>query len=259
MLEQGEFRGRDAINRVFTPKGDIMRHNFKISGVQMHGRASLLALIILLMLSSCGTSPDIIETDITELPDGTQTTRDLSDTQKKLVEGASEIIGREKLFIRGRSFGMDCSGIVLSLYWYAGIDLTKAYNDYSGNGVTRIYRYLEDKDLLYRTLEPAPGDIIFWDNTYDKNEDGEPNDLLTHVGMVVDLDTNGNIDYIHHNYRKGIVLARMNLNNPDTYAETVNGEQIIVNSAMRMKGSPGFDKWLSSQLYRQFGMGYLLE
>ena len=210
-------------------------------------------LIILLILSSCRTSPDIIETD------GIQTPLDLSDTQKKLVEGAHEILGREKLFIRGRSFGMDCSGIVLSLYWYAGIDLTNAYIDYSGNGVTRIYRYLEDKDLLYRTLGPAPGDIIFWDNTYDKNEDGKPNDLLTHVGMVVDVDNKGNIDYIHHNYRKGIVFARMNLNNPDTYAETVNGEQIIVNSAMRMKGSPGFDKWLSSQLYRQFGMGYLLE
>ncbi len=238
-----------------------MRHHVKKrveTPVWANNYSPLLALIILLILSSCRTSSDIIETDITE-PDGIQTPMDLSDTQKKLVEGAYEIIGREKLFIRGKSFGMDCSGIVLSLYWYAGIDLTKAYNDYSGNGVTRIYRYLEDKDLLYRTLGPAPGDIIFWDNTYDKNEDGQPNDLLTHVGMVVDIDHNGNIDYIHHNYRKGIVLARMNLNNPDTYAETVNGEQIIVNSAMRMKGSPGFDKWLSSQLYRQFAMAYLLE
>ena len=232
--------------------------HFIARSVQTHGRASLLALIILLILSSCKTSPDIIETDITE-PDGIQTPQGLTNTQEKLIEGAHEILGREKLFIRGKNFGMDCSGIVLSIYWYAGLDLTKAYNDYSGNGVTRIYRYLEDKDLLYRTLGPAPGDIIFWDNTYDKNEDGKPNDLLTHVGMVVDVDTEGNIDYIHHNYRKGIVLARMNLNNPDTYEETVNGEQIIVNSAIRMRGSPDFDKWLSSQLYREFGMGYLLE
>ena len=234
-----------------------MRHLMRIP-VETPYRASLLVFIILLILSSCRTSPDIIETDITE-PDGIQKPKELTNTQEKLVEGAGEILGIEELFIRGKSFCMDCSGVVLALYWYAGIDLTKAYNDYSGNGVTRIYRYLEDKDLLYRTLGPAPGDIIFWDNTYDKNEDGQPNDHLTHVGMVVDIDTNGNIDYIHHNYRKGIILARMNLNNPETYAETVNGEQIIVNSAMRMKGSPGFDKWLSSQLYRQFGMGYLLE
>ena len=221
-------------------------------------RASLLALIILLILSSCRTSPDIIETDITE-PDGIQTPRELTDIQENLIEGAHEILGREELFIRGKSFGLDCSGIVLSIYWYAGVDLSKAYNDYSGNGVTRIYRYLEDRDFLYRTINPAPGDIIFWDNTDDKNEDGKPNDYLTHVGMVVDIDEEGNIDYIHHNYRKGIVLARMNLNNPDTYAETINGEQIIVNSAMRMRGSPDFDKWLSSQLYRKFGMGYLLQ
>ena len=220
--------------------------------------ASLLTLIILLIISSCRTSPDIIETDKTKRDD-IQTSGELSVIQMKLVEGANEILGREKLFIRGRSFGMDCSGIVLALYWYAGIDLSKAYNDYSGGGVTRIYHYLEDKDLLYRTLMPVPGDIIFWDNTYDKNKDGKPDDTLTHVGMVVAIDKIGNIDYIHHNYRKGIVLERMNLNNPDTYSLAVNGEQIIVNSAMRMRGSPGFDKWLSSQLYRQFGMGYLIK
>ena len=227
--------------------------------VEANNYSPLLALIIFLLLSSCRSSPDTIESDHIKPDDGIETAKGLTVTQEKLIEGAHAILGREKLFIGGRNFSMDCSGIVLALYWYADFDLTKAYNDYSGNGVTRIYRYLEDKDLLYRTLAPSPGDIIFWDNTYDKNEDGKPNDLLTHVGMVVDVDTEGNIDYIHHNYRKGIILARMNLNNPDTYAETLKGEQIIVNSAMRMRGSPDFDKWLSSQLYREFGMGYLLE
>lgn len=233
-----------------------MRHSMRIS-VEALFRASLLAILILLAGISCRTAPHLkkINPD-----DGFLTSEGLTETQAKLIEGAYELLGREKLSIRSRTFSMDCSGIVLAIYWYADIDLSKAYNDYSGGGVTRIYHYLEDKDLLYRTMRPVPGDIIFWDNTYDKNEDGKANDLFTHVGMVVSIDGEGNIDYIHHNYRKGIVLERMNLNNPDTYTETVNGEQRIVNSAMRMRGSPGsFDKWLSSQLYRKFGMGYLVE
>lgn len=232
-----------------------MRHSMRIS-VKTPCRVFLLAILILLAGISCRTAPHINEISPGE---GILTAEGLTETQVKLIKGANEILGREKLFIRGRNFGMDCSGIVLALYWYADIDLSKAYNDYSGGGVTRIYHYLEDKDLLYRTMMPVPGDIIFWDNTYDQNEDGKANDLFTHVGMVVSIDRAGNIDYIHHNYRKGIVLERMNLNDPDTYAETVNGKQRIVNSAMRMRGSPGFDKWLSSQLYRKFGMGYLVE
>ena len=79
---------------------------------------------------------------------------------------------------------MDCTGTVLAIYYYAGIDLARDFNKYSGNGVTRLYKSLQAQKLLYETRYPVTGDIIFWDNTYDRNEDGRWNDTLTHVGIT---------------------------------------------------------------------------
>ena len=185
---------------------------------------------------------------------------DLSETQKMLVEEAYRILGVEKLFVKGKSFSLDCSGTVMALYWYAGIDLGRNFSKYTGGGTERIYKYLDDEGLLYKTKLPVPGDIIFWDNTYDKNGNGKSDDYLTHMGMVVSSDSKGNIEYIHENYRKGVVLAKMNLYKPDQYYEIVSGKKIILNDPMRMRGSPETSKgWLSGQLYRTFGMGYLLK
>jgi len=220
--------------------------------------ASLLAPIVLLLLSSCITSPDLIQTD-SIADEKNSTTQELSKTQQLLVEKAHQIIGVEELFVNNRSFSMDCSGTVMAIYWYAGIDLALAFPDYSGGGTERIYKFLRDKELLYKTELPKPGDIIFWDNTYDKNGNGKPDDYLTHMGMVVSIDNDGNIEYIHENYRKGIILAKMNLYKPDEYYEIIDGEKIILNDPMRMRGSPESKKWLSSQLYTDFGMGYLLK
>ncbi len=175
------------------------------------------------------------------------------------MEEARRLIGVEKLFVKGKSFSHDCSGTVMAIYWYAGIDLTKNFSRYTGGGTERIYKYLKDEGLLYRTKLPAPGDIIFWDNTYDKNKNGKTDDYLTHMGMVVSVDKTGTIEYIHENYRKGIILARMNLYKTDTYFEIIEGKKIILNDPMRMRGSPKSKQWLSSQLYRDFAMAYLLK
>ncbi|MBA7535635.1 hypothetical protein ES705_27893 [subsurface metagenome] len=131
---------------------------------------------------------------------------------------------------------------------------------YSGNGVTRLYKSLEQEELLYNTNLPEVGDIIFWDNTYDRNEDGRLNDPLTHVAMVVTAKKDGTIEYIHHNYRKGIIIEYMNLRNPDIFQKLEAGEMRIINSPMRMRtpGKSHGEKWLSSQLYKIFGRGYLL-
>ena len=128
-----------------------------------------------------------------------------------------------------RSYGLDCSGALLAIYYRAGIDLEKCYTGYEGNGVKRLYSALRDNKLIYNAKIPAAGDIIIWDNTYDRNEDREFNDYFTHVGMVVDVDRDGTITYAHHNYRLGIVYEKMNLLHPNSTE---------LNSPMRMRGSP---------------------
>lgn len=180
-------------------------------------------------------------------------------TRLLVVEGARSLIGKAAVVVKGKVFPNDCTGVVRAAYWYAGIDLARDFSKYSGNGVRRIFRTLEDNNLLYITNAPLPGDIIFWDNTYDRNEDGEWNDPLTHVGVVVAVSGGGQIEYVHANYRKGIVIEYMNLTDPDTNAKKVGGKSLVINSAMRMSGQIVNEMWLSSHLLSAFGKGYLLE
>ncbi len=138
----------------------------------------------------------------------------------------------------------------MAVYYYAGIDLSKDFNKYQGGGVSRIYQYLKDKKLIYYTENPVPGDILFWDNTYDANGNGTRDDILTHMGIVVDVTENETITYIHEHYRKGIIFEHMNLKDPENYD---------VNAAMRMRGTGMEGGWLSSHLYKESGMGYKLK
>lgn len=177
----------------------------------------------------------------------------------RVVEGARSLIGKRTLMVKGKPFPYDCTGLVRAAYWYAGIDLAKDFSKYSGNGVTRIFKTLRACGLLYLAETPFQGDIIFWDNSYDRNKDGEWNDPLTHIGVVIAVSDEGRIEYVHHNYRKGIVIEYMNLTDPDANTKNIGGNVVFVNSAMRMRGQIVNDQWLSSHLIREFGKGYLLE
>ncbi len=205
-----------------------------------------LAVLGFLLLFSCETNPEVSgytpESKAIEQAD-------LTNIQKKIVEGSYWAKGRKTLKVRDKTFNIDCSGVVMAIYYYAGIDLAKDFNKYSGGGVYRIYQYLKNNELIYYTKTPAPGDLIFWDNTYDSNGDGKRNDMLTHVAIVVEVSENNTVTYIHAHYRKGIIFENMNLNDPENLEE---------NSAMRMRGTGMDGGWLSSHLYKESGMGYKL-
>ena len=207
-------------------------------------KVKLLFTVLLFSVLSCATIPDETETIVEDV----QTA--MSETQEKVIEGARAVLGKTSLYIKGKQFNLDCSGTVMAVYYYAGIDLTRDFSKYSGGGTARIHQYLDDKELLYYTDLPVPGDIIFWDNTFDSNGDGVRNDYLTHVGIVVESSDDGTVTYLHEHYKKGIILETMNLLYPD---------DLESNSAMRMKGTGMEGGWLASHLYRESAMGYKLE
>ncbi len=246
---------------------------------------SIFAVISLLFLSSCATTRKLSQSGSERVSlfgphskkgtteKGTSTGKSqssqaayreypekaLTPLQKKLVEGAYNLVGiKDRIVVRGRRFNFDCTGTVLAIYYYAGIDLSRDFSRYTGNGVLRLYKMLYNRKLIYLTNYPVPGDLIFWDNTYDRNGDGKWNDYLTHVGMVVGVKSDGTIQYVHDHIRKGITIERMNLLYPDVYVRKSNGKQIIVNAPMRMKvaGVRHPSKWLASQLLRAFGKAY---
>lgn len=147
---------------------------------------------------------------------------------------------------------MDCSGVIRAIYFKAGIDLAQDFNKYKGGGTQRIHETLRSKGLIYRPTVPVPGDILFWDNTYDANHNGRSDDILSHIGMVVSSDKKyGNVVYVHHHEKKGIIFETMNLFHPD------DPKYNAVMRSQRAKKLPG-NKYLASQLYKDAGKGYLL-
>jgi hypothetical protein len=180
--------------------------------------------------------------------------KDWTKLERRIAQEGRALIGRSSLSFPEQSFNFDCTGVVLANYYQSGLSLWPLVSEYSGGGVERLYGWLEAEGLLFN--EPRLGDLIFWDNTYDSNNDYDWNDPLTHVGVVVDISPEGQITYIHHNYRRGIEDAQMNLLKPDLHRE---GEY-LVNSPMRMAYAdrPRAEKWLSSHLFRAFGRPSLI-
>jgi CHAP domain len=216
--------------------------------------AGIGILSLLILLSGCTTLPR----NDPEAGDAFRAAAEndsLSGVQRRLLYGAQEVLETQRLSVNGEKYRADCTGTIQAIYAFAGIDLRTPMESYSGNGVTRLNSYLKEKGLLYSTRTPSPGDLVFWDNTYDRNGDGLWNDPLTHVGMVVAVSDEGTISYVHHNYRRGIVLAHMNLQKPDT----VTAGDRELNSAMRMRDGKVYPRWLSSHLYRELGKGWELD
>jgi hypothetical protein len=217
-----------------------------------------IAVALAFAATTCATAPKPRgERDVpTERPAPTGATDAI---RAELGAGARSLLGATELVVKGRRFTWDCTGTVLAIYWYAGIDLASDFGHYAGGGVSRLYRTLKDASLLYTTREPILGDLVFWDDTYDADGDGAWDDPLTHVGMVMETAGDGTISYVHLNYRKGIVIEQMNLREPDLHQRVKNGRLTIVNSPLRMAeaGKLHPDRWLAGQLYRVLGMGYL--
>jgi hypothetical protein len=219
---------------------------------------TFLSTMLLVFVSACATAPPRARVS-PQRSTINPAARGTEELRSKLAEGGEYVLGKKELVIRGKRFNMDCTGTVLAIYYYAGIDLARDFNKYTGNGVMRLYKSLEEEELLYETRFPVTGDIIFWDNTYDRNEDRQWNDPLTHVGMVMNTSEDGSIEYVHLNYRSGIIIENMNLHQPEVHQQMEKGQMRIINSPMRMKqaGKAHPDNWLSGQLFKIFGMGYL--
>lgn len=169
----------------------------------------------------------------------------LDSTQAALQSAGLALVGVRHLEVGGRRYAMDCTGVVLAAHHSTGIELLPLLSAYPGGGVERLHAAAEERGLL--VADPAPGDLVFWDDTYDRDGDGRWNDPLTHVGLVVAVH-GSRVEYLHHSYRRGVVIGTMDLSAPDDRER---------NSAMRMKGTaqPG-DPRLSGQLFRAYGRAW---
>ncbi len=174
-----------------------------------------------------------------------------------VVASARTLLGKPPnavVVVNGRTFVLDCIGTVSAVYYGIDIDITKDFSKYAGNGVKRFFLTLEARAVLHGDRYPRPGDAIIWDNTWDANGNGDrTDDPLTHAGIVLSVDPDGTISYVHENLYRGVMIESMNLLRPGV-ARDENGK--VLNSGLAIPtvaGGPRPVRWLSGDVFRTFG------
>ena len=126
--------------------------------------------------------------------------------RQRVAEAATRSVGKGPLVVDGQRFRMDCSGVAHAIYARAGFPLGTV-------GDTRRLFELARSQGSLRRHEPLPGDLAFFDFTWDADGNGALDDPLSHVAIVEGVEGDGTVVLVH---RVGdrIVRARMNLERP---------------------------------------------
>ena len=137
----------------------------------------------------------------------------ITEAREHIARMAGESIGRGPLVVAGERYRMDCSGVARAIYAKAGFPL--GFVEVAGTSVndTRVlFELVRLRGSLHRD-SPLPGDLVFFDNSYDQNRNGLSDDPLSHVGIVERVEESGTVVLVHR-IGSSIVRARMTLARP---------------------------------------------
>jgi hypothetical protein len=173
-------------------------------------------------------------------------------SRSTIVQAAVKLIGATTITSEGRKIAYDCAGVTRAVFLEHGIDLYDAdAGDPKANGVRLIYDHVRRQGTVHLGPDVHPGDLVFFDNTWDFNGDGELNDPLTHVGIVERLEPDGTVVFISR-VADAIQRYRMNLLHPHVH-KTADGR--ILNDYIRRKlpTDPDHVGRLTGELFAFFG------
>jgi hypothetical protein len=155
--------------------------------------------------------------------------------QARLAARAASLVGHAGEFrVGAERFNPDCTGFVQAVYEAEGVplrELMRRAAPAERSGVGAALRTMEAYGVVFGGGGewPAPGDLVFWRDTYDRNRNGRADDGLTHVG-VVEYVVDGTVVFLH---RGGKAVARGAMT-PDRPTEAkANG--VVVNSPIRAR------------------------
>ena len=167
-----------------------------------------------------------------------------------VLAAARETVGVGSPRLEGASVPTDCSGYLHALYKRARIDLFSESSP-GDNGVRAMVRWVQRHGRIYRARLASPGDLVFFDNSYDRDGDGRLDDTLTHAGLVEQVLADGTLLIVHAT-NHGIVREPMNLFHPH---DTADSSGRPINAPLRRKGPRDgpHTPYLMSELFAGFG------
>jgi hypothetical protein len=205
-------------------------------------RPSLLAVVALLSAGCAGEAATRGPPDLSRF-----------DLQARLAARASSLVGaRGDFHVDGQRFPADCTGFVEAVYEAEGVPLRALMRRAAPGertGVGAAYRTVSAYgEVLGRGEWPAPGDLVFWNDTYDRNRNGRADDGLTHVGIVLYV-VDRTVVFVH---RGGRAVARGAMDPRRPGEASANGA--VVNSPIR-KRDPRLDgvPVLAGELFAGYG------
>ena len=175
-----------------------------------------------------------------------------TDKQYAIARTASRLVGARTIQTGNRFIAYDCAGVTRAIYLSQGIDLYEGGEQKAhANGVRLIYEHVRAYGRIHLGPTVRPGDLVFFDNTWDFNDDGILNDPLTHVGIVEVVEQNGTVVFISR-VSNAIERYRMNLRQPNAIRAS-DGRPLNDYLRRKQSGDPSATGYLAGQLFAGFG------
>jgi hypothetical protein len=205
--------------------------------------AAVLTLLVVVLAACAG-------------PRGAARGSDLAffDLQARLAARAASLVGHTTGFqAGGERFNADCTGFVEAVYADEGVPLRplmRAAAPGERSGVFAAYRAMQRYGVVFGGGGewPAPGDLVFWRDTYDRNRNGKVDDGLTHVG-IVEYVVDGTVVFVHRG-AKAVARGAMTPDRPDERSAA----GVALNSTIRAR-NPRLDgvPALAGELFAGYG------
>jgi hypothetical protein len=169
-----------------------------------------------------------------------------------VLEAARGLLGAKRIEHGGRHFNDDCSGFVRASFSAVDVDLFSLAPELPGeNGVRLIHAFVERYGFLHQGPMPLPGDLVFFDDTWDRNRNGVLDDPLTHIGIVESIEPGGTFVVLHRNNR-GVVREPMNLERPHDAVDEL-GRPLNAWLRGKLRGETPGTPHLMGELFAGFG------
>ena len=212
----------------------------------------IMAAIAIVTLVGCATR--LVEHPRASAPEARPCCRsvELAPSRTAIVRTAATLVGAKTIESKGRHIAYDCAGVTRAIFLKHGIDLyDSSANDPEANGVRLIHAHIRQQGTFHQGPIVHPGDLVFFDNTWDFNGDGKVNDPLTHVGIVERQEPDGTVVFISR-VAGAVERYHMNLALPHVY-KTADGR--ILNDYLRRKDviDPANTGYLTGELFAVFG------
>ena len=210
-----------------------------------------MATIAIVTLVGCATQP--AERSRASLPTERPCCESVEGMPNRsaIVRTAAKLVGAKTIVSNGRRIAYDCAGITRAVFLKHGIDLyDSSAVDSDANGVRIIYSHIEQYGTFHKGPAVRPGDLVFFNNTWDYNGDGKVNDPLTHVGIVERQELDGTVVFISR-VANAVERYRMNLGLPHVH-KSASGR--ILNDYLRRKDVIDHTntRYLAGELFAKF-------